>query len=557
MTTANVPSRAQPEPTVYAIGLTEEQLLAVSVAVSKLGLGFRSYTTIAMARRDLPPNPAGCVFLPIGPRDSTTELLQQLQPSPSLSIIAIVPGGSLEDAASLVRSGIHDVISPPFVNEKLAASIRSAVGESQQRRSIVDGGADAARRMKEATAKELEVLELIISGHKNKEIAVELGITIRAVEDRRGRLMRKVGVESVAELVVLAVTARYFEQGFQGIGTFDSDGNTTPDTPSTDAATATTVTSGLATTGSCLRGIEIWGKSEATQELTLLQSVYSDSDSFIDATEGVTFYRGEGLPGKVWNQRAPVFMHALAQPDFVRSSAARKVRIDAALGIPLFRRQHVAEVMVLLLENRDQTTAAFEAWRVDPQTERLQLADGHYLNCPYTESLSAYLQYPAGKGFPGITAESARPQFRVPPVETNGIVRAPALLADKLTSFVGLPLTDSGSIFSDVFVVMNGDSSPVFTFVQTWVTDGSMLQLTDESINGERTSETLLASETAGLGTIQHHCRESGRAIIAKSDDSRMVAMTRSVPLSYAIAIPTFIQNSVVAVTVLGNVQNP
>ncbi len=56
--------------------------------------------------------------------------------------------------------------------------------------------------------RKLEVLDLVMAGKKNKDIADQLGITIRAVEDRRIRLMKKLQVDSLAELVELAIIFR-------------------------------------------------------------------------------------------------------------------------------------------------------------------------------------------------------------------------------------------------------------------------------------------------------------------------------------------------------------
>ena len=61
-------------------------------------------------------------------------------------------------------------------------------------------------RLAALTPKEREVLDLLAAGKTNKEIADALGLSVRAVEDRRGRLMKRVGAGSPAELIALTRT---------------------------------------------------------------------------------------------------------------------------------------------------------------------------------------------------------------------------------------------------------------------------------------------------------------------------------------------------------------
>ena len=65
--------------------------------------------------------------------------------------------------------------------------------------------------MKTLTPREHEVLSQVVSGRRNREIASELGITIRTVKEHRGRVMEKMEANSLAELVTMIVTARLNE----------------------------------------------------------------------------------------------------------------------------------------------------------------------------------------------------------------------------------------------------------------------------------------------------------------------------------------------------------
>jgi len=67
--------------------------------------------------------------------------------------------------------------------------------------------------LKTLTPREHEVLNQVVSGRLNKEIASELGITIRTVKEHRGRVMEKMEANSLAELVTMIVTLRLHETG--------------------------------------------------------------------------------------------------------------------------------------------------------------------------------------------------------------------------------------------------------------------------------------------------------------------------------------------------------
>ena len=70
--------------------------------------------------------------------------------------------------------------------------------------------------MKTLTPREHEVLNRVVSGLLNKEIASELGITIRTVKEHRGRVMERLEANSLAELVTMIVTVRLHETGDDG-----------------------------------------------------------------------------------------------------------------------------------------------------------------------------------------------------------------------------------------------------------------------------------------------------------------------------------------------------
>lgn len=521
--------------TVFSVPLQSELGAIVTDAARASGYGLRQYPSIDSLSESVGQSAVGCVILNVNNTDAGRDAITQLQSQfYALPIVIILDIASPQPAVELMRQGAFSVLSQPLEHKLIVRTLESAVERSLKQKHGVNLGRDAALRMTEATDKELEVLELVMAGRKNKEIATAIGITVRAVEDRRCRLMKKMQAESVAELVKLAVTAQLHSDGFLTHA----------------AASAISPTE----FESSLKGLEIWVPSTDSSELVLDQSVYRESISFREASEGITFRRGEGLPGQVWENRAPVFLKELINSDFRRRSAADAVGMTTAVGVPVFRNRKVAAVVVLLLDGRRSVTAAFESWRIDPQTEHLTLANGTYINCEKLRRLSEYIHLPLGEGLAGVAAERLRPYASTRFHQDTNAVRGTALAAENLTTAVALPLTDSGSLINDVFLLATGESAPVFSLIQVWKNSGNGLKLTAEIVDGIPTLASRLSRVDATSDSLQARCCAADTPLIAANGQSATVAHSSSASTpTFAIAIPTITRSETVAVTVLGN----
>ena len=122
-------------------------------------------------------------------------------------IVFITGHGDIPMGIGAMKRGAVDFLPKPFSDEDLLAAVAKALARSaenqKQRSEVVESRARLAR----LTPRECEVLRLVISGLLNKQIAAELGIKLRTIKTHRARVMQKMGVVSVAELVRLAQKA--------------------------------------------------------------------------------------------------------------------------------------------------------------------------------------------------------------------------------------------------------------------------------------------------------------------------------------------------------------
>ncbi|HEU0273569.1 MAG TPA: response regulator [Candidatus Udaeobacter sp.] len=122
-------------------------------------------------------------------------------------LVFITAHGDIAMCAQAMKAGAVDFLVKPFHGDELLQCVERALIRSveQRRRSIEKD--NAQRRLNLLTPRELEVMQLVITGMLNKQIAGELGTAEKTVKVHRGRMMRKLNVASVAELVRLAEKA--------------------------------------------------------------------------------------------------------------------------------------------------------------------------------------------------------------------------------------------------------------------------------------------------------------------------------------------------------------
>jgi two-component system response regulator TtrR len=145
----------------------------------------------------------GCIVLEVRmPEMSGLELHEKLDSLGSkLPIIFVTGHGDVPMAVAALQRGACDFIEKPFHNEELLSRIERALELDQQiftRRSRDDA---ISHRIKQLTQRENEVMKLVVKGKLNKQIADELDISMKTVEAHRARVMEKMGVRTLAELV--------------------------------------------------------------------------------------------------------------------------------------------------------------------------------------------------------------------------------------------------------------------------------------------------------------------------------------------------------------------
>jgi two-component system, LuxR family, response regulator FixJ len=147
----------------------------------------------------------GCVVLDVRlPGMSGLDVQAQLlKMRNDLAVIVVTGQGDIQTAVRAMKAGAADFLEKPYSDDALLGSIEAAFG----READLDI-ADAVRRIATLSTREREVLDGLLAGRPNKLIAYDLGISVRTVEVHRARMMERLGIHQLAEVIRLGVMAR-------------------------------------------------------------------------------------------------------------------------------------------------------------------------------------------------------------------------------------------------------------------------------------------------------------------------------------------------------------
>ena len=145
----------------------------------------------------------GCVLLDLAMpvRDGLEVQEELVRRGCELPVVFLTGRGSVPASVRAMKAGAVDFLTKPARSEVLLGAIRSALERDRARRAARDAREDLARRLATLTGREREVLQGVVEGLLNKQIGARLGIAEKTVKTHRGRVMEKMGVGSVAELV--------------------------------------------------------------------------------------------------------------------------------------------------------------------------------------------------------------------------------------------------------------------------------------------------------------------------------------------------------------------
>ena len=157
------------------------------------------------------PGHNGCLLIDAYlPGMNGLELLQWLHDSGHrLPAIMITGFSDVAIAVQAMKAGATDFIEKPIGPAELRAGVERALDLSRDSGKLRAVRQNAADHVADLTARQREIMDLVLAGHPSKNIAADLGISQRTVENHRASIMKKTGVKSLPALARLALAAAW------------------------------------------------------------------------------------------------------------------------------------------------------------------------------------------------------------------------------------------------------------------------------------------------------------------------------------------------------------
>jgi FixJ family two-component response regulator len=195
----------QPEPVVFVVDDDVSVRESLKNLFRSVGL---NVVTFSAAQEFLSSNSSGpgCLVLDVRlPGLSGLDLQRELvENNQAIPIVFITGHGDIPMSVRAIKAGAVEFLTKPFRDQDLLDAVRQAIDRDREIRSREKEIATLKERFASLTLREQQVMKHVVRGLINKQIAAEIGITEPTVKLHRGRLMRKMAAESLADLIRMA-----------------------------------------------------------------------------------------------------------------------------------------------------------------------------------------------------------------------------------------------------------------------------------------------------------------------------------------------------------------
>ncbi|MGZ3593943.1 MAG: response regulator transcription factor [Syntrophales bacterium] len=197
------------KPTIFVIDDDAPVRKSLSRLLDAVGFSTESFASADQFLKRERFEGIGCIILDVRmPGLSGMDLQDELNKADySMPIIFITGHGDIPMSVQAMKKGAVDFLPKPFDEDQLLDALRKAIEKDMQAKAERAGARDILGRMEQLTPREYEILQYLITGMLNKQIAFKLGIAEKTVKIHRSRVFEKLGTRSVAELVRMAEKA--------------------------------------------------------------------------------------------------------------------------------------------------------------------------------------------------------------------------------------------------------------------------------------------------------------------------------------------------------------
>lgn len=204
------PAPTTRRPTVFVVDDEESVRNSLRWLLESIRLQVRTFESAESFLASVHADCAGCVVLDVRmPGMSGPELMEHLNGSGiRLPVLFLSAHGDVPLVVRAMKGGALDFLQKPYNNQQFLERVHYALQEDARHRDQRERCVDLGERLALLTEREREILDHVVAGQSNKEIGRSLAISYKTVEAHRGRLMKKMGAASFAELMQMMLSNR-------------------------------------------------------------------------------------------------------------------------------------------------------------------------------------------------------------------------------------------------------------------------------------------------------------------------------------------------------------
>ncbi len=181
---------------------------SLSWLVESVGLRVKTFANADKFLEVYDPSLLGCIVLDVRmPGMSGLDLQEELiRRASDLPVLIITGYGDVQGAVRALKAGAADYLQKPVSDQTLLDRIQDCLRANVRERKRRADQEDIVSRMASLTPRQRQVMDLVVDGRSNKEIAQCLDISVKTVESHRGHVMQKMGVSAIADLARLTLS---------------------------------------------------------------------------------------------------------------------------------------------------------------------------------------------------------------------------------------------------------------------------------------------------------------------------------------------------------------
>jgi FixJ family two-component response regulator len=198
-------------PVIYVVDDDRSFRTATGRMLRASGYQVALYETSQQLLNDPPASPIGCILLDVQMSGLTGPQLQErlVEGGNCLPIVFLTGHADIPTTVRTIKAGAEDFLTKPVAPADLLATLKRAIAHGADLRAKAERIDSSRALVKRLTPREKEVFFLLVRGLLNKQIAHELGTSVRTIKAHRQGVMQKCAVRSVAELVLIAQRAEF------------------------------------------------------------------------------------------------------------------------------------------------------------------------------------------------------------------------------------------------------------------------------------------------------------------------------------------------------------